>query len=49
MIGENKEDIWKRIKWSENLDERKGELLVRIWKEKEKLKRRETGIEKRGG
>jgi len=25
--------------WSEDLDERKGEVLVRIWKEKEKAKR----------
>jgi len=38
MVGESKEDIWKKI-WSEDLDDRKGELLVRIWKEKEKLKR----------
>jgi len=39
MLGERKENIWKRI-WSEDLNERKGELLVRIWKIKEKLKRK---------
>jgi len=30
--------VWDRI-WSEYLDERKGEVLVRIWKEKEKAKK----------
>jgi len=30
--------VWDRI-WSEDLDERKGEVLVKIWKGKEKTKR----------
>jgi len=30
--------VWDRI-WSEDLDKRKGEVLVRIWKGKEKAKR----------
>jgi len=40
VIGESK-DIWERIS-SEDLDEKKGELLVRIWKTKEKLKKPES-------
>jgi len=30
--------VWVRI-WSKDLDERKGKVLVKIWKEKEKAKR----------
>jgi len=49
-VGENREEIWKRI-WSEDLDERKGEILVRLWKSKEIKKRearREREREERG-
>jgi len=40
MLGENKEVVWNRI-WDEDLDEVKGELLVRIWKEKERRRKGE--------
>jgi len=40
--------VWERI-WSEDLNERKEEVLVRIWKEKENAKRAKENrnIEKR--
>jgi len=40
-LGENREEIWKRI-WSEELDDKKGEILVRLWKSK--AKKREYGM-----
>jgi len=43
-VGENRDEIWKRV-WSEDLDERKGEVLVRLWKRKERTKR-ETKMER---
>jgi len=48
ILGENKEEVWDKI-WSEDLDERKGEVLVRIWKGKEKAKRvkEEKNMEKK--
>jgi len=37
-LGKNTEEIWNRL-WGEDLDERKGEVLVKIWKEKERMER----------
>jgi len=44
-LGNNSKEIWDRI-WSEDLDEEKGEVLVKIWKVKEKIEKEEvdTGI-----
>jgi len=30
-LGKNKKEIWEMM-WSEDLDEEKGETLVKIWK-----------------
>jgi len=38
----NRDEIWKRV-WSEDLDERKEEALVRLWKRKERKKREAEG------
>jgi len=40
-LGNNNKEIWDRI-WSEDLDEEKGEVLVRIWKTKEKIRKEEV-------
>jgi len=34
--------------WSENLDEKKGELLVKIWKAKEKIGRKRESEKVKG-
>jgi len=39
LLEESEAEVWDRI-WSENLDERKGEVLVKIWKGKERAKKR---------
>jgi len=36
-LENSKEEIRDRL-WSEDLDERKGEVLVRIWKAKKKIR-----------
>jgi len=46
-LGENREEIWKRI-WSEDFDEEKGEILVKLWKSKAKKARVRGVIERRG-
>jgi len=46
-LGRNKEEIWDKV-WSEDLDERKGELLVKIWKEKEKIRRKRESEKVKG-
>jgi len=39
VLRTRKEEVWKKI-WSEDArDARKGEVLVRIWKAKEKIKK----------
>jgi len=42
-LGNNSKEIWDRI-WSEDLDEEKGEVLVKIWKAKEKIEKEEVDI-----
>jgi len=38
-LGNSSREIWDRL-WSEDLDEEKGEVLVKIWKTKKKIGRR---------
>jgi len=45
-VGRNKKEIWEKV-WNEDLDERKGELLVKIWKMKEKIGRKRERESKR--
>jgi len=37
-LGNDKKEIWDRL-WSEDLDEEKGKVIIRLWKTKEKLMR----------
>jgi len=46
-LGENREAIDKRI-WSEDLDEEKGEALIKLWKRKERKKREAWAEGERG-
>jgi len=46
-VGENRDEIWKKV-WSEDLDEKKGEALVRLWKRKERKKREARAEGERG-
>jgi len=38
VLGDNEEEIWRRV-WDDELDGEKSNLLVKIWKEKERLKK----------
>jgi len=46
-LGRNKEEIWEKV-WSEDLDERKGEILVKIWKASEEIERRKESEKIKG-
>jgi len=39
-LGKNNKEIWDRI-WSEDLDEEKGEVLVKLWKARERIEKEE--------
>jgi len=46
-LGNSSKERWDRI-WSEDLDEEKGEVLVKIWKTKDKIGKEEV-VRKQAG